>query len=71
MENIKNRPTKRYVKINKKEETMTKKDYIMIAKILKEQKASYELVEQLSEIFSKANSKFDYWKFRNACDWTK
>jgi hypothetical protein len=50
---------------------MTKKDYIMIAKILKEQKASYELVEQLSEIFSKANSKFDYWKFRNACDWTK
>lgn len=45
---------------------MTKKDYVIIAKVLREQEASPALVARMAFVLGRENLKFDAEKFRTA-----
>lgn len=46
--------------------TMTKKHFISLAQILKENKASKNLIEDIMMFCNRYNDKFDREKFKNA-----
>jgi|TARA_Y100000004_G_scaffold178688_1_gene221497 hypothetical protein len=48
---------------------MTRKHFIAIAKILKENKASHKMIKEFALLCLEENPLFDYTKFVNACNW--
>ena len=50
---------------------MTRKHFIRIAFILKENKVSQKTIEEFAVFCSNENPNFDYTKFINACKWEK
>ena len=48
---------------------MTRKHFIAIANILKENKASHKMIKDFGNYFYDENERFDYTKFVNACNW--
>jgi hypothetical protein len=46
---------------------MTRKNFIAIAKILNENKASHKMIEDFGNYFYDENERFDYHKFLVAC----
>jgi hypothetical protein len=46
---------------------MTRKHFIRIAFILKENKASQKMIEEFAAYFYEQNDNFDYHRFLNAC----
>ena len=45
---------------------MTRKHFILIAEILKEHNASFEMIREFVYFLSKENPNFDYLKFQDA-----
>jgi predicted NodU family carbamoyl transferase len=50
---------------------MTRKHYIFIAKILKKNKASKEMIHDFKIMFAMDNERFNFVKFAEACKWEK
>lgn len=46
---------------------MTRKDFVIIANVLKEQKASDDMIESFIFALYSTNKNFNASKFRNAC----